>query len=87
MIPDIRLICNVLDGIQALAALIVGASATDGKLSHLPTEIELRKCRKYARWRACNLGLASSESLMAQWGRVRPLHAQVPLGCKRVPVS
>ena len=73
----------------ALAALIVGASATDGKLSQLPTEMELRKCRKCARWRACNLCLASSESLMqmAQWWLVRPLHARAPLGCKRVPVS
>jgi len=72
-----------LMALLALAALIVGAvSAIDGNLSQLPPEIELRKCRKYARWRACNLSLASNESLMQMdnWWWVRPLQAQVPLG-------
>ena len=55
----------------ALAAFIVGASATDGKLSQLPTEIELRKCRKCARWRACNLGLASRKVEVGKPGALR----------------
>jgi len=46
--------------VLALAALIVGAaSAIDGKLTQLPPQLQLRKCRKYARWRARNMNLAS----------------------------